>query len=106
MSISSEIKNAAYRTYNSTLGIDEVIEVVARMAADQARAELIAAFRPLVTACDREFTSEETAGEPDESPVLLPCDDRPAHLTFGVIRRARRAIADLHRPLTEETEQP
>lgn len=41
----------------------------------------------LIKACELEFTSEETVGEPDDSEVAHPS----SHITFGHIRRARTA---------------
>lgn len=57
------------------------------------------AIEELIKACELEFTSEETANEPDAEAVVYP----NSHITFGHIRRARQEWRDLSlsKPQTE-----
>jgi hypothetical protein len=56
------------------------------------RCELLDATHELLAACERMFTSPDTKDEPDDEPVMLPA--APGDLTFGMLRRARKAHYD------------
>lgn len=51
------------------------------------------AFRELIEACERDFCSMATEDESDDTPVASGFGDDHSAVTFGMIRRARAALA-------------
>jgi hypothetical protein len=102
--VSQGIRNAAHRAYNTSIGIDEVIEVVARMAANEVRARAAQDFGPLVAAAAEDFTSEDTASCGDDEAVMTGGEEgSPVRLTFGHIRTAKRALAEMRNEIERST---
>lgn len=60
----------------------------------------------LVSACEREMVGEVCQDEPDDEPVAVGAGGWKSEITFGMIRRARRALPAAPQPpaITESTD--
>lgn len=63
------------------------------VAAEPVNAELLAALKELAATCEEEFIGDVCLDEPDDEPVSKGTEGDDSRITFGMIRRARAAIA-------------
>lgn len=90
-----EIMTPEERAASDALLASEAAALQERDAERKKVAEAVAEIEPLVAASEAEYESEATADDPDDGKVSYPEDQ--CSITFGMIRRARKAITAVSR---------